>query len=72
MIPVYYTRQLVEQYFDLSKESSKLTPLRVHSEEAVRGHLLLSMIAATINGHIQKKTKLKATNQEGIFMGFRN
>ena len=49
-----------------------MTPLRVHSEEAVRGHLLLSMIAVTINVHIQKKTKLKATNQEGIFMGLRN
>ena len=72
VLPAYYTRQLVEQYFDLSKGSSKLTPLRVHSEEAVRGHLLLSMIAATINVHIQKKTKLKATNQDGIFMGLRN
>ncbi len=72
VLPAYYTRQLVEQYFDLSKGSSKLTPLRVHSEEAVRGHLLLSMIAATINVHIQKKTKLKATNQDGIFMRLRN
>ena len=72
VLPAYYTRQLVEQYFDLSKGSSKLTPLRVHSEEAVRGHLLLSMIAATINVYIQKKTKKTATNQEGIFMGLRN
>lgn len=30
------------------------------------------MIEATFYVHIQKKTKLKATNQEGIFMELRN
>lgn len=68
MLPAYYTHQLVEQYFDISKGSLKLTPIRVHREETVRGCLLLSMIEATISVHIQKKTKQKATNQEGIFM----
>lgn len=72
ILPAYYVRQLVEQYFDLSKGSSKLTPLRVHSEETLRGHLLLSMIAATINVYIQKKTHNMEKNQNGIFMGLRN
>ena len=49
ILPLYYIRQTIEQYFDLSKGSSKLTPLRVHSEHALYGHLILSMIAATIN-----------------------
>ena len=72
ILPAYYTRQIVEQYFDLSKGSSKLTPLRVHSEDTLRGHLLLSMIAATINVYIQRKTHNKAFNQNGLFMGLRN
>lgn len=55
ILTVYYTRQLVEQYFDIGKGLSRLTPLRVHTERRVLGHLLLSQIAATINLYIQKK-----------------
>ena len=72
ILPAYYTRQLIEQYFDISKGSSKLTPLRVHSEEALYGHLLLSMIAATINVYIQNKTKQIYDDKEEIFMALRN
>ena len=72
ILPAYYTRQLIEQYFDISKGSSKLTPLRVHSEEALYGHLILSMIAATINVHIQNKTNCIYNDKEEIFMTLRN
>ena len=37
---------MIEQYFDIGKSSSRLTPLRVHSEEALYGHLILSMIGS--------------------------
>lgn len=72
ILPAYYLRQIVEQYFDLSKGSSKLIPLRVHSEDILRGHLLLSMIAATINVYIQRKTHNNALSQNGLFTGLRN
>ena len=72
ILPAYYTRQLIEQYFDIGKGSSKLTPLRVHSEEALYGHLMLSMIAATINVHIQNKTNCIYDDREEIFMTLRN
>lgn len=72
ILPAYYTRQLVEQYFDISKGSSKLTPLRIHSEEALYGHLILSMIAATMNVYIQNKTNCIYDNKEEIFMTLRN
>lgn len=55
IMPAYYSRQGVEQYFDVSKGSAKLTPLRIHDEDRLRGHLILSMIASTINVYIQKK-----------------
>lgn len=72
VLPAYYTRQLIEQYFDISKGSSRLTPLRVHSEEALYGHLLLSMIAATMNVYIQNKTNQIYVDKEETFMTLRN
>jgi len=72
VLPAYYTRQLIEQYFDIGKGISNLTPLRVHSEEALFGHLMLSMMAATINVMIQRKTKQIYANREEIFMSLRN
>lgn len=72
ILPAYYTRQLIEQYFDISKGSSKLTPLRVHSEDALYGHLILSMIAATINVYIQNRMRTSYDNREAVFMTLRN
>lgn len=72
ILPAYYTRQLIEQYFDVSKGSSNLTPLRVHSERALRGHLVLAMIAATINVYIQNRMNAVYSNREEIFMTLRN
>jgi len=48
ILPLYYERQAIEQVFDLSKNNTELLPLRVHSEETFRGHLLLSFLAATV------------------------
>lgn len=72
ILTVYYLRQLVEQYFDLSKGLSRLTPLRVHSEQRVLGHLLLSQIAATVNLYIQKRMNTTHERCEEMFMGLRN
>ena len=67
-----YTRQSVEQYFDISKGISRLTPLRVHTEQRVLGHILLSQIAATVNLYIQKKMHSSFEDSEEMFMGLRN
>ena len=72
ILPLYYIRQTIEQYFDLSKGSSKLTPLRVHSEHALYGHLILSMIAATINIRIMNTLKQYHDNRENLFMSLSN
>lgn len=37
ILMVYYTRQLVERYFDVSKGISRLIPLRVHTEQRISG-----------------------------------
>ena len=72
ILNVYYTRQLVKQYFDISKGLSRLTPLRVHTEQRVLGHLLLSQIAATINLYIQKKMHSSFEDSGEMFMRLRN
>ena len=72
ILEVYYLRQQVEQYFDVSKGMSRLTPLRVHTEQRVLGHLLLCQIAATINLAIQKTMDQYFENREGMFMALRN
>lgn len=72
ILPTYYTRQMIEQYFDIGKGISNLTPLRVHSEESLIGHLMLSTIASTINVMIQRKTKEIYDNREELFMTLRN
>ena len=48
LLPLYYTRQTVEQIFDIGKNNIDLVPLRVHSVEAFRGHLLMSFIASYV------------------------
>ena len=72
ILPVYYIRQTIEQYFDLSKGSSKLTPLRIHGEDALYGHLVLSMIAATLNIRIMNTIKRYQDDRDMLFMSLAN
>ena len=45
ILPLYYTRQAIEQVFDLYKNNADLLPLRTHSEDTLRGHLMLSFLS---------------------------
>jgi hypothetical protein len=47
LLSLYYSRQKIEQIFDISKNYVELLPLRVHCEDAIRGHLML-VFAATV------------------------
>jgi hypothetical protein len=59
VINFYYTRQQIEQMFDISKNNGSMLPLRSHSTEGTMGHLLLSFIATIIS--LQLNNKLKGT-----------
>jgi hypothetical protein len=52
ILPLYYTRQAIEQTFDISKTYGGLLPLRGHSEETLRGILLISFLATTVYSYI--------------------
>jgi transposase len=72
VMPLYYTRQVVEQVFDVGKNYAELLPLRVHSEETFRGHLMLSFIASVVFLSINQLLKGTIFNTEGAFLILKN
>jgi hypothetical protein len=72
ILPLYYTRQAVEQVFDVSKNYAELLPLRVHNEETFRGHILLSFITTAAFLSFNQLLKGTPFNAEGAFMVLRN
>jgi hypothetical protein len=48
ILPLYYSRQAIEQVFDFAKSYGGTLPLRGHSEETIRGILLISFIATAV------------------------
>ncbi|MDR0621993.1 MAG: hypothetical protein LBJ61_08980 [Deltaproteobacteria bacterium] len=55
VLDYYYTRQQIEQVFELSKNNGCLTPLIEHSAECINGRLLISFIVSIINIFINIK-----------------
>ena len=78
LLPMYYTRQQVEQVFDISKNYADLLPIRVQSEQAFAGHLLICFMATAIMQRLQQELlkrrakKAKSLNAESIFGYLRN
>lgn len=78
LLPMYYTRQQVEQVFDISKNYADLLPIRVQSEQAFAGHLLVCFMATAIMQKLQQELlkrrskKAKSLNAESIFLYLRN
>jgi len=77
ILPLYYTRQQIEQVFDIGKNYADLLPLRVQSEDTLRGHLMLTFMATAILQRLQrfilnKRKKKDKINPEGVFINLRN
>jgi len=72
ILPLYYTRQAVEQVFDVGKNYVDLLPLRVHSEGAFRGHLLLSFISAVVFLSLNRLLEGSGFSAGGAFVVLRN
>jgi hypothetical protein len=64
VLPLYYMRQSIEQTFDLAKNDVDLVPLRTHTEETFRGHLLLCFMSTvafiTVKRYLGTRKKLKS------------
>jgi transposase len=72
VLPLYYTRQQIEQVFDIGKNYADMLPLRVQTEETFRGHLLLTFIATVIIKTLQEKLKNTPINPLSLFQILRN
>ena len=77
ILPLYYTRQQVEQVFDLGKNTADILPLRVQSEDTFRGHLMLTFLATVLLQKLQKdilslRKKKDKTNPESALFALRN
>ena len=72
ILPLYYTRQQIEQVFDICKNNTNLLPLRVHSEDTLRGHLLLAFAAAVICRMLQEDLKDTQYTPENALISLRN
>lgn len=77
ILPLYYTRQQVEQVFDIGKNNADLLPLRIQYEDTFRGHLMLTFMATAIFQKLQRdilsrRKKGDRINPEGAFMKLRN
>ena len=77
VMPLYYTRQQVEQVFDIAKNNADILPLRTQNEDTFRGHLMLTFLATAILQKMQRdiltlRKKGDKTNPEGALMKLRN
>jgi transposase len=72
ILPVYYTRQQIEQVFDIGKNYAHVTPLRVQTEDTFRGHLLLTFIATVLIKKLQDRLKDSPYDPLSLFMNMRN
>ena len=72
VLPLYYTRQQIEQIFDIGKNYADMLPLRVHTEETFRGHLLITFIATVVLKKIQDVLKNTSVTPMSLFLNLRN
>jgi hypothetical protein len=72
ILPLYYTRQQIEQVFDICKNNTNLLPLRVQSEETLRGHLLLAFAAAVVCRKLQEDLKDTEYTPQNALLSLRN
>ena len=53
VVPLYYSRQMAEQLFGISKDDLNILPIRTHTEASFRGLMLLSFIALIVYSKIK-------------------
>ena len=64
VMPLYYMRQTIEQTFDFAKNDVALVPLRTHTDETFRGHLMLSFMATVLLITVKRVLKTRKKTSE--------
>lgn len=69
ILPSYYARQQIEQVFGFAK-CNNLLPLRVHSDQSIRGYLLLVFLSIILfvqmRNKLQSNTKTQVTVEQAL------
>ena len=68
LLPLYYTRNQVEDIFKLCKGSCKILPLSIENESTLRGHLLITFAATVVMKIMSDKLKKSSLTTEMLFM----
>jgi transposase len=55
VLNLYYSREHIEQVFDISKNNDSMLPLRTHKTYSTIGHLLVLFIALIIYLELNNK-----------------
>lgn len=71
VVETYYLRQAVEMLFGFSKDDLGLLPLRVHSEDALRGFLFMQFLTLIAFTQLKQKLGVKYT-VEAVLVRMRN
>ena len=72
ILPLYYTRQQIEQVFDIGKNYAEMLPIRVHNEDTFRGHLVLTFLAAVVIKQLQNRLLDTPITPISLFFNLRN
>lgn len=68
LLPLYYTRDQIEKIFELCKQDCKILPLNVETEATLRGHLMMTFMAAVTLKLMSDKLKNTSLTTASMFM----
>lgn len=68
VVKIYYLRQTAENLFGFSKDDLSILPLRVHSEEALKGFLFMQFLTLIAFIQIRNKLKMDYTVEEALII----
>lgn len=66
VVPAYYVRQTAEMLFGFSKDDLDILPLRVHTEQGIRGFLFLQFLTLVAFTHLRKWLGKKYSVEEAL------
>ena len=66
VLPEYYVRQNVEQYFDFGKNYARFIPVRQQTMETLAGHMLLAFIATFVVILVKNRLSVVGTHYSEI------
>lgn len=72
LLPLYYTREDIEQVFDITKGYAKALPLNVQSIDTFRGHLLMVFISTIILRLLQRTLAKTPYSLDDVMSVMRN